>query len=105
MAFLDTLKQTAEQRGREFERRPMLSALVLETFGAIRGLRGRPSTAEVVPQRSDPEILAARQAAVREERLRQGRAATVLTSRRGVEGELGVSRPQARSGSVLLGGT
>ncbi len=54
------------------------------------------------PTRQDPEISAAREKQRKAELSRRGRRSTILTSGRGVEGKLGVTRPQAR-GAELLG--
>ena len=55
------------------------------------------------PTREDPEIRKARDTQRTAELRRRGRRATILTSGRGIEDELGtVNRPQAR-GSTLLG--
>lgn len=57
------------------------------------------------PKRDDPEIAAAKDKQRMADLKRKGRAASVLTSGRGVEEELGaVARPEARSGAQLLGG-
>lgn len=56
------------------------------------------------PTRRDPEIVAAREKQRLTEQRRKGRRSTILTSGRGVEDKLGVTRPQARGGAELLGG-
>lgn len=54
------------------------------------------------PTREDPEIDAARQKARDADLKRKGRKATILTSARGVEDELGaVNRPLARAAALL----
>lgn len=66
----------------------------------IPGMPGIPA----VPSRADTAIAEARKKAKEEELKRRGRAATILTGSRGIEGGLGtVTRPEAR-GAVLLGG-
>ena len=70
------------------------------------GLLGRkpPASLPPLPTRRDPEIAAARKKQRDIELRRKGRRSTILTSGRGVEDQLGVSRPQAR-GAELLGQT
>lgn len=55
-----------------------------------------------VPKRTDPEVDEAGRRQREADRLRRGRRATILTSSRGVEDQLGVTRPEAR-GARLLG--
>jgi hypothetical protein len=56
------------------------------------------------PSIVSPEVQAARKAAIEDARKKKARGATILTSGRGVSGQLGnISRPQAR-GASLLGG-
>ena len=53
---------------------------------------------------SSAEVRAARSKQREEDLRRSGRRATILTSNRGVQDDLGVSRPQARA-ATNLGGT
>lgn len=61
-----------------------------------------PAPPPPAPKRTDPEVDEAGRRQREADRLRRGRRATILTSSRGVEDQLGVSRPEAR-GARLLG--
>ena len=73
--------------------------------GDLKRRLARPIIASAAPaSRKDPEVEAARRRQQTADRLRRGRRASILTSGRGVEDELGsVSRPSA-TGATLLGG-
>lgn len=66
----------------------------------------KPPPAATPPKREDESVKIAGAQQRRAERLRRGRRASILTSGQGLEDELGIlSRPEARGGSQLLGGS
>lgn len=71
-------------------------------LGIDRGAPPPPVAPPSLPQRDDPEIAQARKRQEEADRLRKGRRSAILTSARGVEGQLGsVNRPQARAAQLL----
>jgi len=62
----------------------------------------QPLPSPPLPKRTDPEVEAARRRQARAELLRQGRAATVMTSGQGTGDQTGVvARPEARAARLL----
>lgn len=70
-------------------------------LGAIFGGKKKPAPLPPLPDRNSAEIEAARKRQKSAERLRKGRSASVLTSSSGVKENQNISRPGARSATLL----